>query len=286
MHIDSHQHFWRYKPLRDVWITDDMAILKRDFLPEDLIPELQANQVQGCIAVQADQSEQETIFLLDLANHFSQIKGVVGWVDLCSPELPERLEYFSQFEKLCGFRHVIQSEPDDRYMLRADFVAGVAALQRFHFTYDILIYPKQLPAAIELVAKFPEQRFVIDHMAKPLIRSRTISPWQQQMREIALNRHVYCKVSGLVTEADWQSWRDADIRPYLDVVFEAFGPDRLMFGSDWPVCLLAGNYERVKALVANYIRELPGQQQGKILGLNSVRFYGLKVPQHESATTR
>jgi L-fuconolactonase len=286
MHIDSHQHFWRYTPQRDGWITDDMAVLKRDFLPEDLIPELQANHVHGTVAVQADQSEQETMFLLDLASRFPEIKGVVGWVDLCSPELPKRLEYFSRFEKLRGFRHVVQSEPDDRYMLREDFVDGVGCLQRFNFTYDILIYPKQLPAAIELVAKLPQQRFVIDHMAKPLIRSRTISPWQHQMREIALNPHVYCKVSGLVTEADWQSWREADIRPYLDVVFEAFGPDRLMFGSDWPVCLLAGSYETVKVVVANYIRELPEEQQVKILGLNAVRFYGLKVPHDEPATAR
>lgn len=286
MQIDSHQHFWRYNPRRDGWITDDMAVLKRDFLPEDLIPELKANQIHGTVAVQADQSEQETMFLLDLASHSPQIKGVVGWVDLCSPELPKRLEYFSQFEKLCGFRHIVQSEPDDRYMLRADFVAGVACLQPWNFTYDILIYPKHLPAAIELVAKFPQQRFVIDHMAKPLIRTRTISPWQQQLRELATNPHVYCKVSGLVTEADWQSWREADIRPYLDVVFDAFGPDRLMFGSDWPVCLLAGSYDRVKRLVVNYIHELPAQHQEKILGLNAASFYGLKVPQHESATTR
>jgi len=278
MHIDSHQHFWRYNPQRDGWITDGMAVLKRDFLPEDLIPELQANHVQATVAVQADQSEKETMFLLELAGRFPQIKGVVGWVDLCSPELPGRLEYFSQFEKLCGFRHIVQSEPDDRYMLREDFVAGVAALQRFNFTYDILIYPKQLRAAVELVAKFPKQRFVLDHMAKPLIRTRTISPWQQQMAELATNPHVYCKMSGLVTEADWQSWREADIRPYLDVVFDAFGPDRLMFGSDWPVCLLAGRYERVKALVVNYIHELPAEHQEKILGLNAASFYGLKVP--------
>jgi L-fuconolactonase len=286
MHIDSHQHFWRYKPQRNGWITDDMAVLKRDFLPQDLIPELRANQVQGCVAVQADQSEQETMFLLDLASRFPETKGVVGWVDLCSPELPKRLEYFSQFEKLCGFRHVVQSESDDRYLLREDFVAGVACLQSFNLTYDILIYPKQLPAAIELVAKLPEQRFVIDHMAKPLIRSHAISPWEQQMREIATYPHVYCKVSGLLTEADWQNWSNADIKPYLDVVFEAFGPDRLMFGSDWPVCLLAGTYKGVKALVVDYIRDLPTDQQENVLGLNAVRFYGLKVPRHEPATAR
>jgi L-fuconolactonase len=286
MHIDSHQHFWRYNAARDGWITDEMAVLKRDFLPEDLMPVLHANQVAGCVAVQADQSEQETTFLLDLANRFAAIKGVVGWVDLRSPELPARLEYFSQFEKLCGFRHVVQSEPDDRYMLREDFVAGVASLRRFNFTYDILIYPKHLPAAIEFVERFPEQRFVIDHMAKPLIRAHRVLPWKDQIRTIAAKPNVYCKLSGLVTEADWLNWCDSDFTPYLDVVFDAFGPDRVMFGSDWPVCLLAGGYERVKKLVTNYIRGFPAEQQEKILGLNAINFYGLKVSHHEPATAR
>jgi L-fuconolactonase len=286
MHIDSHQHFWQYNPQRDGWITDEMSILRRDFLPENLIPELHANQMHGCVAVQADQSEQETMFLLDLASRFSEIKGVVGWVDLCSGRLPERLEYFSQFEKLCGFRHVVQSEPDDRYMLREDFVAGIASLQQFNFSYDILIYSRQLPAAIELVAKFPKQRFVLDHIAKPLVRSGVISPWAEQIRTIATSSNVYCKLSGLVTEADWKNWRDADFKPYLDVVLDAFGPKRLMFGSDWPVCLLAGSYQDVKDLIINYIRELPNEDREKILGLNAATFYGLKISRHEPATTR
>jgi L-fuconolactonase len=286
MHIDSHQHFWRYNPRRDGWITDEMSALRRDFLPEDLITELQASQVHGCVAVQADQSEEETMFLLGLASRFPQIKGVVGWVDLLSPELPKRLQYFSQFEKLRGFRHVVQSEPDDRYMLREDFLAGISSLRRYNFTYDILIYPRQLPAAIELVRRNPEQSFVVDHMAKPLIRSGAISPWKEQIEELAKHPHVCCKVSGLVTEADWHNWSENDFRPYLDVVFNAFGPDRLLFGSDWPVCLSAGSYRAVKSLVENYIREMPLAQQDKILGLNAAAFYGLKVSHHEPATTR
>ena len=286
MHIDSHQHFWRYDERRDSWITPQMSVLKRDFLPEDLLPELRANYMDGSVAVQADQSEQETMFLLDLAGRFSGIKGVVGWVDLCSPELPQRLEYFSRFERLCGFRHVVQYEPDDRYMLRKDFLAGIGSLQRFKFTYDILIYPQQLPAAIELAGKFPEQRFVIDHLAKPRIRSGEVSPWAQQITTIASNPNVYCKLSGLITEADWQSWCESDFKPYLDVVFDAFGPDRLMFGSDWPVCLLAGTYGRVKQLVAGYIRNLPIEKQEGIFGLNATHFYGLKTSHHEPATAR
>ena len=284
MNIDSHQHFWRYDAQRDSWINDEMSILKRDFLPPDLISQLRANQMDGCVAVQADQSERETMFLLDLAAQFSEIKGVVGWVNLCAPNLPERLEYFSQFEKLCGFRHIVQAETDDRYMLRKDFLAGIEYLQRFNFSYDILIYPQQLPAAIELVGNFPRQRFVIDHLAKPSVRTGVVSPWDQQIRALAAYPNVYCKLSGLVTEADWKNWREADFGPYLDVVLDAFGPDRLMFGSDWPVCLLAGTYRSVKELIANYIRDLSVAQQQNIFGGNATSFYRLKTPHHEPAT--
>lgn len=284
MNIDAHQHFWRFDKRRDAWITDEMSVLRRDYLPEDLIPELRASQMDGSIAVQADQSEQETLFLLDLASRFPEIKGVVGWVDLCSRELPQRLEYFSQFEKLCGFRHIVQSEPDDRYMLREDFLAGIAALEPFEFTYDILIYPQQLPAAIELAARFPQQQFVIDHLAKPRIRSGEISDWARSMRTIATSPNVFCKLSGLVTEAHWHEWRESDFKPYLEVVFEAFGSRQLMFGSDWPVCLLAGTYKGVKELVTGFIRHLPITEQENILGANAIRFYGLKTSHHEPAT--
>jgi L-fuconolactonase len=195
MRIDSHQHFWRFNRQRDTWITDEMALLKRDFLPEDLLPELKASGIDGCIAVQTDQSEHETLFLLDLARRHTQIKGVVGWVDLRASDIPERLQYFSRFEKLRGFRHIAQSEPDDRFLLQPDFVRGIGQLADFGFTYDILIYPKQLPAAIELVARFPKQRFVIDHIAKPAIRSGEIEPWSGLMREMASLPNVYCKVS-------------------------------------------------------------------------------------------
>jgi L-fuconolactonase len=286
MRIDSHQHFWRYDPDRDGWITDEMSVLKRDFLPEDLIPKLHACQMDGCVAVQADQSEREALFLLELAAQHQWIKGVIGWVDLCSPKLPERLEYFSHFEKLCGFRHIAQSEPDDRFLVREDFIRGIRALQEFNFSYDILIYPKQLPAAIELVERIPEQRFVLDHMAKPPIRAGKVASWAEQIRALATNHNVYCKVSGLVTEADWHNWELSDFTPYLDGVFEAFGPDRIMFGSDWPVCLLAGTYERVKAILADYVRDLPLEQQSKIFGLNAISFYGLKTSRHEPATAR
>jgi L-fuconolactonase len=276
MQIDSHQHFWIYNPQRDTWITNEMAILKRDFLPQHLNEELRAHDIDGCVAVQADQSEEETEFLLQLAEQQdSMIRGVVGWLDLSSPNLPERLAHFAQFKKLRGVRHVAQSEPDDRFLLRPDFCRGVGRLKDFHLTFDILIYPRQLPAAIELVAKFPDQKFVLDHLAKPCIRTGQIEDWSKQIRSLAKNPNVYCKVSGLVTEADWKNWRAADFTPCLDVAFEAFGVDRTMFGSDWPACLLAATYRQVRDLVANYAVRLGTKAQQKIFGLNAIQFYGL-----------
>jgi len=278
MDIDSHQHFWRYNPQRDGWITDEMSILKRDFLPEHLIPELQANGINGCVAVQADQSEEETQFLLTLAaQHDSMIRGVVGWLDLSSEKLPERLAHFAQFRKLRGVRHIVQSEPDDRFMLRPDFCRGIAGLRDFDLTFDVLIYPRQLPAAIELVRKFPDQKFVLDHMAKPCIRTGEIEEWSRNIRSLATNRNVYCKLSGLVTEARWKDWQTPDFAPYLDVAFDAFGPDRLMFGSDWPVCLLAASYRQVRGLVADYAARLGTEVQEKLFGRNAIEFYQLNL---------
>lgn len=277
MRIDAHQHFWRYDARRDSWITDEMSVIKRDFLPGDLQPELAANGIDGTIAVQADQSEAETQFLLDLAAQNNSIAGVVGWVDLRSPSLGERLEHFSKFEKLCGFRHVVQAEPDDRFLLREDFQSGIGMLADFGYTYDILIYPKQLPAAIEFVGKFPKQPFIVDHLAKPEIKGARISEWAGQMRTVAQSPNVYCKVSGLITEADWHTWRKEEFRPYLDVVFNAFGNDRVIFGSDWPVCLLAGKYGQVKQLIVDYTADFSAADRAKIFGLNAVHFYGLRV---------
>jgi L-fuconolactonase len=280
MKIDSHQHFWRYDAVRDAWITDSMAVLKRDFLPEHLAAELAANGMDASIAVQADQSESETMFLLDLAEKNKQIAGVVGWVDLSSPRVGERLERLSHSPKLRGFRHVAQSEPDERFLAREDFVNGVAQLRAFGFTYDILIYPKQLSAAIELVARLPEQRFVIDHLAKPEIKFGKTSPWVAQMKEVAQNKNVFCKLSGLVTEADWKDWKAVDFKPYLDAVFDAFGAERLMFGSDWPVCLLAATYRQVKQLIEEFVEGFSQPDKEKIFGDNAARFYGLKTAQH------
>jgi L-fuconolactonase len=283
MKIDAHQHFWNYNPRRDAWITDEMSLLKGDFLPEHLIGEFRANGVDGCISVQADQSEHETEFLLNLASQYdSLIRGVVGWVDLSSPRLPERLAHFAKFKKLRGLRHIVQSEPDDRFMLQPDFCRGIARLRDFCLTFDILIYPRQLPAAVELLEKFPDQKFVLDHLAKPSIRTQEIEPWAQQIRTLARNPNLFCKLSGLVTEANWKNWQAADFYPYLDVAFDAFGGDRLMFGSDWPVCLLAASYRQVRELVEQYVARFPVDSQAKIFGLNAVHFYGLPVEEPAS----
>lgn len=276
MIIDAHQHFWRYDSERDNWITREMAVLKRDYLPEDLCLEFAASRVNGSVAVQVSQSEQETLFLLDLAERHKEIVGVVGWVNLCDRGIRERLLHFSQFRKVCGFRHIVQSEPDDRFLVREDFCRGISALQEFNFTYDILIYPRQFFAAIDLVRRFPEQRFVIDHMAKPAIRTGALKAWARYIREIAAQPNVWCKLSGLVTEAEWKNWNPEQFQPFYDVVLKAFGPDRLIFGSDWPVCLLSGTYMQVKKLATGLIAELTAEQQEKIMGLNAVSFYNLE----------
>jgi L-fuconolactonase len=276
MIIDSHQHFWQYNAERDSWITDEMSVLQKDFLPDDLQKEFAANQIEGCIAVQADQSENETLFLLELAKQFSFIKGVVGWVDLRAENLAERLQYFSQFEKLCGFRHVVQAEADDNFLLREDFLRGVGLLKDFNFTYDILIYPQQLSAAIKFAEKFPEQSFVLDHIAKPFIKEAKVEPWSAQIKELAKHPNLFCKVSGLVTEADWRNWKADDFKPYLDVVFDAFGADRIMYGSDWPVCLLAATYQQVRDILADYTSNFSSLDRVKIFRLNASRFYKLK----------
>jgi L-fuconolactonase len=277
MIVDAHQHFWNYDPVRDTWIGDDMGVLKRDYLPADLLPELQTHKVEATIAVQADQSEQETLFLLEQAERNPFVAGVVGWVDLRSPDLCGRLQSFSEFAALRGFRHVAQSEPDDRFLVRDDFVRGVAMLKQFNFTYDILIYARQLPAAIALVEKLPDQPFVLDHIGKPDVKARDIDRWAAGIRALAANPRVYCKVSGLITEADWNNWHPDDFKPYLDVVFEAFGVDRLMFGSDWPVCLLAGTYSQTKTLVEDYVQGWPESDREKLFGDNAARFYGLSA---------
>jgi L-fuconolactonase len=273
--IDAHQHFWIFDPVRDSWINNEMLVIKRDFLPADLLPVLEQNGIDGCVAVQADQSEQETLFLLDLAVKNPAVKGVVGWVDLKANNLDERLQYYKQYDKLKGFRHILQSEPDKQYMLQPKFQKGIASLQKHGYTYDILIYPEHLPYAELLVGGFPDQKFVLDHLAKPHIKDQKISEWQKNIQALAKHQNVYCKISGMLTEADWSAWKTEDFTTYLDVVFNAFGINRVMFGSDWPVCLLAGGYEGTMQVINSYCSKLSAIEQTLFWGDNAVKFYGL-----------
>jgi L-fuconolactonase len=274
--IDSHQHFWKFDPIRDRWIDDSMQKIQRDFMPEDLLPLLIENKFQGCVAVEAEQSEEQTNFLVDLALKNNFIKGVVGWVDLLDKNVSERLNHFSAAKIIKGFRHVVQAEADD-FMLRNDFRNGITALKEFDFTYDILIFHRQLPAAIDLVNRFPNQKFVIDHIAKPNIKSGEIESWKNNIQEIAKASNVSCKVSGMVTEADWNSWKSADLKPYLDVVFDNFSTDKILFGSDWPVCNVASHYAEVAAALEDYIAQFSIQEQNKIWYENATAFYKLEI---------
>lgn len=275
MHIDAHQHFWQYNSQTYSWITEEMAVLQRDYLPPDLGILLSANGFAGSVAVQALQTEAETAFLLKLASENEFIKGVVGWVDLRAANCAERLSFYARHPKFKGVRHVVQDEPDEAFLLKPLFLRGIGLLNKFNLTYDILIYPNQLPVAAQFVKHFPEQPFVLDHLAKPFIKKGQIQPWAQDIKALATSENVYCKLSGLVTEADWHHWKPTDFIPYLDTVLEAFGSNRLMIGSDWPVCNLVGNYTDVMHMVKEYLSKLTFTEQENILGHNASRFYNL-----------
>lgn len=275
--IDSHHHFWRYDPEQYGWIDDDMARLRRDFLPADLKGTIGAAGVDGVMSVQARQTVAETEWLLTLADQHDFIRGIVGWVPLSEPTVEEVLAAYAPRPKMKAVRHVLQGE-DPSYMLSNEFNRGVAALRKHDLAYDILIYERQLPQAIELVDRHPEQRFVLDHIAKPRIREGLIEPWRTGIRELARRPHVWCKLSGMVTEADYRAWTEAQLRPYVEVVLEAFGPRRLMFGSDWPVCLVACEYERWSRIVRDFVSALSDEEQRLVLGEAAAEAYGLSPP--------
>jgi L-fuconolactonase len=273
--IDAHQHFWKYNPQRDGWITEDMKILKKDYLPADLEILFKQNQISGSVLVQADPSEHENRFLLDLAGNHSFIRGVVGWIDLEAQGLDERLEYYQQFPLMKGFRNLLQGEVQRDSMLNPAFHHGIGKLNKYGFSYDLLILPDQLGFAERLATAFPDQRFVIDHMAKPFIKKGMISEWKTAIRKFATLEHVSCKISGLVNEADWEYWEIEDFRPYMDVVIETFGTKRILFGSDWPVCLLAAAYDEVKEIAEDYFYSFSISEQADFFGTNALNFYQL-----------
>ncbi len=276
MKVDAHQHFWQYNTADYGWIGDSMQVLKRDYLPADLMSELKKVGFDGCIAVQARQTLDETEWLLKLASENTFIQGVVGWVDLCSENIEAQLQNFSKHPKLVGVRHVVHDEPDDNFMARQSFRNGISLLEKYNLTYDLLLFPKHLPLATELVKAFPRQKFVLDHIAKPDIKQQLKEPWASNIKQLAQLPNVYCKLSGMVTEADWNGWKKDDFTFYLDTVLDSFGANRVMIGSDWPVCRVAGNYPDVLSIVIDYIEKRHKEDLSKVLGANCLDFYNVE----------
>ncbi len=276
MRIDAHQHFWKYDSFHHAWINESMYPIRKDFMPGDLWPILKENNIDGSIAVQALQSETETEFLLACAEKNAFIKGVVGWLNLLSKNVEERLLHYSKNKLFKGVRHIVQAEADE-FMLQPDFQYGLSKLEPNNLTYDILIFPHQLKAACVLVKKFPLQKFVVDHLAKPLIKDGIIDGWKQDIEELAKFPNVHCKVSGFATEADKESWEPSHFKPYLDIIFNAFGTDRILYGSDWPVCLLAADYREQLGVVESYIENFSEEDKKKVMGENAVTFYALET---------
>lgn len=275
--VDAHQHFWKFDPIRDEWMEPGkMEVIRRDFLPENLKPILDQYDVDATVAVQADQSLAETDFLLELASSHDFVLGVVGWIDLKSSTLPTLLEHYTDVPHLVGFRHITQSEPKG-FMTDPIFIEGVKTILENNFRYDVLIYWHQMEEAIEMIRALPDEPMVLDHIAKPNIQDGRILKWKNSMKELAAFEHLHCKISGMITEAHWQYWTENDLRPYIDVAMEAFGPDRCMFGSDWPVCTLAGSYGQVISSLRSYLSTFSKSEQSKIMGQNCLDFYGLTL---------
>jgi L-fuconolactonase len=273
LRLDAHQHFWKFDPVRDAWITADMQVIQRDFLPADLLKEINTHKIDGTIAVQADESETETRFLLEQAEENDFIKGVVGWIDLKHEMLDIQLQEWKKFPKLKGFRTITQGKPDDQYFKNKSFQQGIRQLTANRFTYDLLIYHDQLPAAIQFTERFPDQAFMLDHLGKPAITAGEIKRWKENIRVLSQHPRTFCKLSGLITEADWKKWRYEDLSPYLEIAGEYFGVDRLCFGSDWPVCLLAGSYGKVTEIITRFLQQVEPADRHKIWGANAANFY-------------
>jgi len=275
MILDSHHHFWKYNPIEYDWIDGSMKVIRKDFLPENLKTTIQEAGVDGVISVQARQSVEETDWLISMAHQNDFIKGIVGWLPLIQDDMEVYLEKYAGEKALKGARHVIQGEPDPEFILRKDFNRGVSLLKKYSLVCDILIVERQLPNTIRFVDQHPNQVFVLDHIAKPLIGRKVLSPWKENIMELAKRENVNCKISGMVTEADYQEWTPSQLHPYFEVILEAFGSDRLLFGSDWPVCLVATSYKNWMELVRKNITSLSDTEQLKIMGGNATRLYQL-----------
>lgn len=273
MRIDSHQHFWKYNTHDFGWISEDMKLIKSNFYPADLEKQLHKIGFDGSIAVQARQSLEETRWLLALSQKHDFIKGVVGWVDLRSPEVEKQLDEFSASPKFVGVRHVVHDEPDHNFMAGKEFQRGIGLLEKYKLTYDFLVFPRHLSLTTKVARQFPRQKFVLDHIAKPLIKNQVHAPWDKDIMELAANPNVYCKLSGMVTEADFKNWKPSDFTYYLETVMDCFGEDRVMIGSDWPVCTVGGDYDKIMYIVIDFIKKYSLPVQDKILGGNCKLFY-------------
>ncbi len=273
--VDTHQHFWKYNPVKHSWINEEMAVIRKDFMPDDLQPILNAVGVNGCIAVQAEEDEAENDFLLSLAKNNNFIRGVIGWADFLADDISERLAYYNDFKIIKGFRYILQDKNQRDLMLSKEFLKGIQAMKAYDFVYELLIFPDQLAYAEQLVTQFPNQVFILDHLAKPMIKAGEIKQWKTAIIALAKHENVYCKVSGMVTEADWKNWNYADLSPYMDVVFSSFGIDRVMFGSDWPVCNLAADYQKVMGVIETQVNSLTINEQEKFWSLNATKCYQL-----------
>lgn len=275
MRIDSHQHFWKYDPTKQGWIDSTMGAIKQDFLPENLFPELVAHDLDGSVVVQAEESFRETAWLLDLCSEEEKIKGVIGWADLSSDDLDRDLDQFAASEKLKGYREVLQAKSPS-YFLKPEFIRGLTKIGKRGYSYDLLVFSSQLEEATELIKRSPEQPIVIDHLAKPNIKLGTWRDWKKSMSLLSEREYIFCKLSGMITEADWKSWKADDLRPYLEICLELFGPNRLMFGSDWPVCLLAGTYSEVVKIIEDFVSPLSPDEKELIWGKTACNFYNIK----------
>jgi L-fuconolactonase len=274
--IDAHIHCWKYDPVRYGWINDSMNVLQKDFIPDDVELEFEMNHIEGCVLVQSLQSEEDNYYMLELAGVHKDIKGVIGWLDLQADDIDERLDHYTAYKIIKGFRHNLQDEVQRDMMLYPPFRRGLSSLCRYGYSYDLLVYPDQLLYAAKLAADYPDLQFVLDHLGKPSIKNKEIKEWKSAIKELSALENVHCKVSGLVTEAEWKSWKYADLIPYLDTVVENFGVDRILFGSDWPVCLVAGSYKDITGVAEEYFSSFSKDEKSKIYRSNAIKVYKLE----------
>lgn len=275
MRIDTHQHFWKFDPIRDSWITEEMQVIRRDFSPLDIQFVLERNGFGGSVAVQADQSKEETAYLVQLANDYPFIKGVVGWIDLQAADIRQQLDGYQSDTVIKGFRHIVEGEVDPDFLIRPAVLNGLKALADYGYTYDLLIRPRHYAATLDCVQQNPNLQFVLDHIAKPPIKSKAFDEWAAFIDALSAFPNVVCKVSGLATEADWDGWKLDDFKQYLEHIFARFGKERIMYGSDWPVCLLAASYEESIAIVEDKLGQFTAAEKNAFWAENAIRVYNL-----------